>query len=106
MLSAHIIVVNINLHWSEASDTPKMTKFMRQLIARFRQTAEEKGMLHRYVFQNHAFEEQDVFLGYGGKILNGLRRIRRDIDPDGVFQKLQPGYFKLGYKERDIKSEL
>jgi hypothetical protein len=106
MLSAHIIVININLHWSEAYDTPIMTKFMRQLIARFRLTAEEKGVLHRYIFQNHAFEEQDVFLGYGGKSLNRLRRIRRDVDPDGVFQKLQPGYFKLGYKARDIKWEL
>jgi len=65
------------------------------------------GMHHRYLFQNHAFEEQDVFSGYGEKSLKRLRKIRRDVDPDGVFQRLQPGFFKLGEQHVDtVKSEL
>jgi hypothetical protein len=73
-----------------------MTNFMRRLTTRFRQRAQEMEMLHPYLFQNHAYEEQDVFSGYGDENLRRLRRIRRQVDPEGVFQKLQPGYFKLG----------
>jgi hypothetical protein len=54
------------------------------------------GGLHRYIFQNHAFEEQDVFTGYGPYNLQRLHSIQRAVDPKGVFQLLQPGYFKLG----------
>jgi FAD/FMN-containing dehydrogenase len=73
-----------------------MSSFMRRLTTRFRQRAEELGKLHPYLFQNHAYEEQDVFSGYGNESLRKLRRIRKEVDPEGVFQKLQPGFFKLG----------
>lgn len=100
-------VVNLNLHWINTSDTQKMTQFMRRILARIHDTAQEMGFLHRYVLQNHAFEEQDVFTGYGERNLRRLRSIRQDVDPNGVFQRLQPGYFKLGeYQENDVKSEL
>lgn len=86
-----------------------MTNFMRRLILRFREKAQEMGMLHRYLFQNHSFEEQDVFSSYGETNLKRLREIMKAVDPEGVFQKLQPGYFKLGQglKENTIdRSEL
>lgn len=69
-----------------------MTGFMRTLVKRFRETASEMKMLHSYVFQNHAFEEQNVFTGSS---LGRLREIREQVDPNGVFQLLQPGGFKL-----------
>lgn len=90
------LVVNINLHWSSELDTPVMTNFIRRVTTRFRRRAEELGMFHPYLFQNHAYEEQNVFSGYGEANLQRLRRIRREVDPDGVFQVLQPGFFKLG----------
>jgi hypothetical protein len=101
------LVLNINLHWSETSDTQKMTQFMRRILERFAHTATQMGLLHRYIFQNHAFEEQDVFAGYGKINLRRLKSIRQDIDPDGIFQKLQPGYFKLGeYEQAQLQSEV
>lgn len=86
-----------------------MRQFMRSLIERFSQTARKLDMLHPYIFQNHAFEEQDVFAGSGDEKLSRLRKVRRSVDPDGVFQRLQPGYFKLEQRlEEKIlpKSEL
>ncbi|KAH8821358.1 hypothetical protein F5884DRAFT_827612 [Xylogone sp. PMI_703] len=91
-----LTIVNINLHWSSTSDTALMTNFIRRLTTRFRQRAQELGMHHPYLFQNHAFEEQDVFTGYGNVSLAKLKRIRRQVDPEGIFQTLQPGFFKLG----------
>lgn len=86
-----------------------MRKFMRGLIRRFSQTASKMDMLHPYIFQNHAFEEQDVFAGSGDEKLSRLVEVRRSVDPDGVFQRLQPGYFKLEQRteeKRLPKSEL
>ena len=66
-------------------------------------------MLNPYIFQNHAFEEQDVFPGYGAKDLARLKAVRQRVDPDAVFQRLQPGFFKLEPKLMttvEMKSEL
>lgn len=66
-------------------------------------------MLHPYIFQNHAFEEQDVFPGYGELNYDRLRTVRLAVDPDSLFQKLQPGFIKLERKTSDggwRKSEL
>jgi hypothetical protein len=87
---------------------------MRQLSSRFRQAAKDLDQHHPYIFQNHAFYEEDVFAGYGEQNRRRLWKIRKDVDPKGVFQKLQPGFFKLGYGPEDeeelqrpeIRSEL
>lgn len=71
-----------------------MREFMRRLIDRFKEAAEATGMLHPYLFQNHAFEEQDVFAGYDEENHARMRRVQQDFDPDGLFTHLQPGYHK------------
>ncbi|KAI9752324.1 MAG: hypothetical protein M4579_005667 [Chaenotheca gracillima] len=102
-----LTVVNINLHWSNSTDMPRMRHFMRRMISRSTKAAKDQDMHHRYLFQNHAFEEQDVFAGYGEVNLRRLRRVRAEVDPSGVFQVLQPGFFKLGAHLEDAgKSEL
>ena len=44
---------------------------------------------------NYASQDQDVFAGYGTNNKRKLKRIQREYDPEGVFARLQPGYFKL-----------
>lgn len=68
---------------------------MRRLIYRIKHVAGSMEMLHPYIFQNHAFEEDDVFAGYGAENRVRLMRIRDAVDPDRVFARLQPGYFKV-----------
>jgi len=43
----------------------------------------------------YAAQEQNVFEGYGSANHAKLRIISKKYDPEGVFQRLQPGYFKL-----------
>jgi hypothetical protein len=66
---------------------------MRIIRERFKQAAEKQGDLHLFIFHNHDFEEPHVFAGYGARNLKRLRDTRKAVDPDEVFQKLQPGYF-------------
>lgn len=96
LLTMFCTVVNINLRWISASENQRMRVFMQVLIRRFRAAAKSMGSLHQYIFQNHAFDEQDIFRSYGEKNLKRMHAIRKDVDPHGIFQLLQPGYFKLG----------
>ena len=105
-----LIILNINLHWSNINDESRMRTFMRRMIERIQKAAESRGTHHLYRFQNHAFEEQDIFQGYGTDSFKRLKEVRKSVDPDGVFQRLQPGYFKLDLESADsvanVKSEL
>ena len=82
---------------------------MRRMVSRMTEVAETRGTHHPYRFQDHAFEEQDVFSGYSTESLERLRKVRQSIDPDDVFQQLQPGYFKLDPESakvnRNVRSE-
>jgi len=56
---------------------------------------EKEGLLHRWVYPNYGNEEQDVFAGYGEENRAKMREIQKRYDPEGVFSRLQPGYFKV-----------
>ena len=72
-----------------------MRRFMRRLLRRFRAAARSLELLHPYLFQNHAFDEDNIFAGYGRENRARLLRIRKLYDPDDVFTRLQPGFHKL-----------
>ena len=97
------------MHWRDAVDNLRMRSFMQRVIYRFEEVAKGTKSSHPYRFQNHAFEEQDVFAGYGTESRRRLLRVRKEVDPSGIFQTLQPGFFKLGThikEDSTIKSEL
>jgi hypothetical protein len=74
------IVINVDISWSNAS------------VA----VARANGLDHPYLYQNYASYQQNVFASYGADNLARLRSISKKYDPQQVWQKLQPGYFKLG----------
>jgi FAD/FMN-containing dehydrogenase len=87
--------------WNNAADDEKMYTYNSKLMARVKAAAIEAGKYHPYIYQNYASGEQDVFSGYGKKELERLKKIQRDVDPGGVFQKggLCDGYFNVVEKE-------
>jgi hypothetical protein len=56
--------------------------------------AERRGRVNGYLYMNYASQFQDVIASYG-ESTEKLKSIARKYDPTGVFQRLQPGYFKL-----------
>lgn len=58
--------------------------------------AKQRGLYNEYVYLNDAGPDQAVFPGYGAKNFQRLRDISKKYDPEGVFQTLLPGGFKLG----------
>lgn len=67
------------------------TEFMEKSI----NLAKERDLFHPFVYQNYANISQDVFGGYGEKNRAKLLDIQGKYDPERVFAKLQPGFFKL-----------
>lgn len=82
--------------WSDAADDGKVYNATQRAITRSVTAAKKLGVDNRFVYQNYAAQGQDVFAGYGEANRQRLIEISEKYDPKGIFQKLQPGYFKLG----------
>ncbi|TVY84863.1 Bifunctional solanapyrone synthase [Lachnellula suecica] len=89
------IVVSSAFRWTDAADDQAMHTAGKNFIDRCTALAKEMDLLHPYIYQNYANASQDVFAGYGEKNRKKLKGIQDKYDPEGVFSKLQPGYFKV-----------
>lgn len=66
-----------------------------KVLERIKAVAVSEGVQNDWVYMNYASQFQDVISSYGSGNKAALKRIAAKYDPTGVFQKLQPGYFKL-----------
>jgi FAD/FMN-containing dehydrogenase len=89
------IVLSTAMGWKDKADDEAVLQASKNIIDRSVALGKEMGLHHRYIYQNYAAQHQDVFAGYGEKNRKRLREIRNKYDPEGVFSKLQPGYFKV-----------
>lgn len=89
-------MINIDISWSNAADDTRILAAAQNMATRFNAAAKAKGLDHPYLYQNYAALQQDVFTSYGKDNVARLKSIQAKYDPTKVWQKLQPGYFKLG----------
>lgn len=90
-----LIIFSIVFIWDDPNDDEAMKSAGNRLLHRSIELSKQMGLHHRYMYQNYADCEQDVFAGYGKENWDRLRGIQKKYDPEGVFSKLQPGYFKV-----------
>ncbi|KAE9375878.1 FAD-binding domain-containing protein [Stipitochalara longipes BDJ] len=81
--------------WDRAEDDEQVKASVERFVKRSMDLLEKEGLLHRWIYPNYANELQDVFAGYGEENRARLREIQKRYDPEGVFSRLQPGYFKV-----------
>ncbi|KND86516.1 Bifunctional solanapyrone synthase [Tolypocladium ophioglossoides CBS 100239] len=89
-------LVNIDISWSNASDDARILAAAQNIVDRSIAAARAQGLDNQYLYQNYASLQQDVLPSYGKANLAKLKSISAKYDPANVWQKLQPGYFKLG----------
>lgn len=82
--------------WASAADDKFTLGAIENIYSRSVAAAKQMGLYNAYVYLNDAGPEQAVLRGYGAGNLQRLRDISKKYDPEGVFQKLLPGGFKLG----------
>ncbi|KAJ4338024.1 hypothetical protein N0V95_008175, partial [Ascochyta clinopodiicola] len=85
----------IALKWSNPADDSRLNKFAAAVKDRAVATARAKGKDVPYLYMNYASPWQDPVASYGATNKARLQRISKKYDPTGVFERLQPGYFKL-----------
>lgn len=81
--------------WEEAKDDVAVYAGMREFQQKVEAKAIQMGLNVDYRYMNYANEFQDVIASYGQENKQKLKSIAEKYDPTAVFQRLQPGYFKL-----------
>lgn len=88
-------VMNLNWGWTNAADDSKVFDAINRFTSRSFDLAKSMGLDNDFIYMNYASQDQDVYAGYGKANVDRLKAVQNKYDPQGVFKKLQPGYFKL-----------
>jgi hypothetical protein len=81
--------------WDKPSDDAVFTKAAKDTMAEILAAGEELGVNNPYIYLNYANKDQDVLSGYGDANKAYMAEISAKYDPNGVFQKLVPGGWKI-----------
>ena len=81
---------------SSSSSTPPIPACSLQVITNNSAAkANASGLDHESIYMNRASQFQSVVPVTGRQTTPSYRDRKRSNDPSGIFQKLQPGYFKF-----------
>ncbi|KAI5865327.1 hypothetical protein GGS23DRAFT_558730 [Durotheca rogersii] len=81
--------------WTDAKDDAAIRTAYSNWVEKTTAKAKSRGLDHPYLYMNYASEYQDPVEGYGKENSKRLREVAKKYDPEGFFQTLQPGYFKV-----------
>lgn len=82
--------------WLHEKDTELVMGIISKIHRLAREEGARRGLLVEYIYMNYGSHTQDVFKGYGKENYDRLEQIAKKYDPEAVFQKLMPGYYKFG----------
>ena len=81
--------------WNSSSDDERVYSALATIQEETAAFARDRGADLEFLYMNDASADQDVVAGYGEESVRRLRQASRKYDPEGVFQTLMPGGFKL-----------
>ena len=82
--------------WLHEKDDEFVLGLVRKIMGLAVEEGKRRGLFVEFVYMNYASLYQDVLKGYGQQNYDKLEKIAAKYDPEAVFQKLVPGYFKFG----------
>ena len=81
--------------WSSPNDDDIMFSETDKLMSDIKAISEKFGLSHRYIFPNHSWGLQNILAGYGEERLADLRKAQEKWDPEGLFQTVIGGGYKI-----------
>ncbi|KAI1390871.1 uncharacterized protein F4822DRAFT_442108 [Hypoxylon trugodes] len=81
--------------WEDGSDDETAMAILRSLGTAIEALAQQDGKECLFKYMNYAHQDQDVVAGFGEKNKAFLLDVAAKYDPEGIFQNLQLGGFKL-----------
>ncbi|KAJ5288198.1 oxidoreductase FAD-binding protein [Penicillium angulare] len=100
-----LIITLLSASWDNTQDDEKVEEAARALSVGIDDDARQLDAYHPYVYPNYAAEWQDPIASYGAEAVEKLRRVSREVDPEGVFRKIVPRGFKIPSKFLDTDGE-
>ncbi len=89
------------VQWAEAADDEALQSAASSFVEQVTQLTRRKGKSNEWIYLNYALQNQDPLGSYGAKNLQKMKAAAKKYDPDGVFQKLVPGGFKVANAKAD-----
>ncbi|KAM6506339.1 hypothetical protein FSOLCH5_013327 [Fusarium solani] len=90
-----LLIIHLGVMWADKSDDAVVFRWISDFIKTVDKEARSRGLGSDYIYMNYASQYQDVIAGYGEESKARLKKIAKKYDPKQVYQRLQPGYFKL-----------
>jgi hypothetical protein len=90
-----IYLIHVSCWWKNQSDDETVYSAISRVLTRISALAKSIGKENDYLYMNYASQFEDVIRSYGAGNKARLKSIAQKYDPTGVYQTLQPGYFKL-----------
>ncbi|RKK69635.1 hypothetical protein BFJ69_g12576 [Fusarium oxysporum] len=88
-------LIVLSIIWEDEADDEEAVKIVQELDAEIDILVKVRGKHREFKYMNYGHNEQDIITGYGQKSKAFLKRVASQYDPDGVFQKLRLGGFKI-----------
>lgn len=90
-----LYLFHIGTWWEDSSEDDRYFDFVTRVFTRIMDEAKKRGLESEYLYMNYAAEFERVIPSYGKDNVAKLKRIQKAVDPTKVFERLQPGHFKL-----------
>ncbi|KAL0262829.1 hypothetical protein SLS55_001803 [Diplodia seriata] len=89
------VVMLALVQWDDAANDARFIEANRQLVDDVVVHSRSVGKANEWLYLNYAWASQDVLASYGPESVAKMRAASAKYDPNGVFQRLVPGGFKL-----------
>lgn len=91
----NLLLLNLSFMWGDIADDNLILDILGTITSKTIAYAKANGYYNDYLYMNYASQYQAVIPSYGTENFDKLMNVAAKYDPFEVFQKLQPGYFKL-----------
>ncbi|GAM41132.1 hypothetical protein TCE0_041f14026 [Talaromyces pinophilus] len=91
----NLLLLNLSFMWADIADDNLILNILGTITSKTIAYAKANGLYNEYLYMNYASQYQAVIPSYGATNLDKLKSVSAKYDPFQVFQRLQPGYFKL-----------
>lgn len=89
------VIVDMTAAYSNESDDALVEKEMNNIVDKQKAVLKSGGYLIDFVYLNYADISQNVYSTWGADNVAQLQAISRKYDPNGVFQHMVPGGYKV-----------
>ena len=90
-----LVLVSMSLGWRDAADDAAIDVAVHSWLKQSDLEASKRGLTRPYIYLNYAHSTQKPIEGYGVANKRKLQEVSRKYDPDGFFQKVVVGGFKV-----------